>query len=185
MNWNWWHNKRLGLENIKIGDDTIIAPDAWLDGENGRIEIGQRCIIHPAAMLLPYDGLIKLGDDCSVNPFTILYGHGGLIIGNRVRIATHTVMIPANHVYEDKETPIFQQPISMKGILIEDDVWVGCNVTILDGVHIGKGAVIGAGSVVTKDVESYTVVGGSPARPIKLRGKSHAVFRREKIDGSA
>lgn len=174
MNWNWWYNKRLGIENIKIGDETIIAPDAWLDGENGSIEIGQRCIIHPGAMFLPYDGFIKLGDDCSVNPFTILYGHGGLTIGNGVRIATHTVMIPANHIYLDPETPIFKQDVTMKGIFIEDDVWVGCNVTILDGVRICKGAVIGAGSVVTKSVAPYTVVGGSPAKPIKTRGRSNS-----------
>jgi len=170
MNWNWWYEKRLGLNNILIGDGTLIAPDAWLDGENGRIEIGKRCLIHPGSMLLPYDGFIKIGDDCSVNPYTILYGHGGLTIGNGVRIATHTVMIPANHEYIDPDTPIFKQGVSMKGITIEDDVWVGCNVTILDGVRIGKGAVIAAGSVVTRDVSSYTVVAGTPARVIKNRG---------------
>jgi acetyltransferase-like isoleucine patch superfamily enzyme len=172
MNWNWWYDKRLGSQRITIGDGSLIAPDAWLDGENGQIVIGKRCIIHPGAMLLPYDGFIKLGDDCSVNPYTILYGHGGLTIGNGVRIATHAVMIPANHMYNDPEIPIFQQGVTMEGITIEDDVWVGCNVTILDGVRIGKGSVIAAGSVVTKDVESYTVVAGTPARPIKKRGGS-------------
>jgi acetyltransferase-like isoleucine patch superfamily enzyme len=172
MNWKWWHNKRLGYENIVVGEGALISPDAWLDGENGSIEIGKRCIIHPGAMLLPYDGFIKLGDDCSVNPYTVLYGHGGLTIGNAVRIATHTVIIPANHIYADPQTPIFQQEVTMEGVLIEDDVWVGSNVTILDGVHIQKGAVIAAGSVVTKNVGAYTVVAGVPARIIKRRSIS-------------
>jgi acetyltransferase-like isoleucine patch superfamily enzyme len=170
MNWNWWYGKQISRSNIVIGEGTEIAPGAWLDGENGRIEIGKNCLIHPCAMLLPYDGFIKLGDECSVNPYTVLYGHGGLTIGNYVRIATHTVVIPANHIYDDPDTPITFQSVTQEGIVIEDDVWVGSHVTILDGVHIGKGCVIAAGSVVTKDVEPYTVIAGVPARPIKKRG---------------
>jgi len=170
MNWDWWSDRRLGFRNVVVGEGSLIAPDAWLDGANGSIKIGRRCLIHPGAMLLPYDGFIVLGDDCSVNPYAILYGHGGLSIGNGVRIATHTVLIPANHIYADPDTPIFRQDVTMEGIVIEDDVWVGCNVTILDGVRIGKGCVIAAGSVVTKSAEPYTVLAGCPARPIKKRG---------------
>jgi len=74
-------------------------------------------------MLLPYDGFIKLGDDCSVNPFSVLSGHGGLTIGNYVCIATHTVMIPANHGYLDPNAPISLQDVTQEGIVIKDDVW--------------------------------------------------------------
>lgn len=171
MNWNWWYGKQIGRDNIMVGEGTEIAPEAWLDGENGRIEIGRNCLIHPCAMLLPYDGFIKLGDECSVNPYSVLYGHGGLTIGNYVRIATHAVLVPANHVYSDPDTPITLQDVTQEGIVIEDDVWVGSHVTILDGVHIGRGSVIAAGSVVTKDVMPYTVVAGVPAKPIKKRGQ--------------
>ena len=171
MNWDWWNKKWLSREKIKVGEGSQIARDAWLDGENGIIEIGENCLIHPMAMLLPYDGFIKLGDHCSVNPFTVLYGHGGLTIGNYVRIATHAVMIPANHSYLDPDVPITLQDVTQKGIVIEDDVWVGSNVTILDGVKVGKGAVIAAGAVVTKDVAPYTVVAGTPAKMINTRKK--------------
>lgn len=169
MNWNWWPGKQNSRESIVVGEGTQIAADAWLDGDNGTIEIGKNCLIHPMAMLLPYDGFIKLGHECSVNPFAVLYGHGGLTIGNYVRIATHVVIIPANHGYADPNIPITFQNVTQEGVVIEDDVWVGCNATILDGVTIGKGSVIAAGAVVTKDIDPYSVVAGSPARLIKKR----------------
>jgi acetyltransferase-like isoleucine patch superfamily enzyme len=65
--------------------------------------------------------------------------------------------------------------VTQQGIVIEDDVWIGNRATVLDGVRIGKGAVVGAASVVTKDVEPYTVVMGNPARVVSRRvsAKSH------------
>jgi acetyltransferase-like isoleucine patch superfamily enzyme len=118
---------------------------------------------------MTYGGFIRIGDHCSVNPFCVLYGHGGLTIGNNVRIATCTVIIPANHVFSDLDIPIHKQGTTALGIVIEDNVWIGANVTILDGVRIGRGAVIGAGAVVTKDVDPLHVVGGVPACTIKVR----------------
>jgi acetyltransferase-like isoleucine patch superfamily enzyme len=120
-------------------------------------------------MILSHGGDIVIGDDCSVNPYSILYGHGGLKIGDKVRIASHTVIIPGNHKFGRVDIPIFRQGVTMKGIVIDDDVWIGANCTILDGVSIGKGAVIGAGSVVTRDVEPFSVVAGVPARVITTR----------------
>lgn len=116
-------------------------------------------------MLLPYGGFIRMGDDCSDNPFTILYGHGGLAIGSQVRIAAHSVIVPANHNFSDPARPIRQQGLTMQG------VWIGSHVTILDGVRIGSGSVIAAGSVVTHDVESISITGGMPARLLKRRGE--------------
>jgi len=121
-------------------------------------------------MLLTYGGYIEIGDYCNINPFAILYGHGGLKIGNNVLIAAHTVIIPANHTFNDKNQLIRSQGDTKKGIIIEDDVWIGSGCQILDGITIGKGAIIGAGSVVTKDVEPYSVVAGVPSKLIKRRG---------------
>ncbi len=135
----------------------------------GTILIGKNCEISEYALFKTYGGEIVIGDDCSINPFCVIYGHGKLRIGNKVRIAAHTVIIPANHSFEDLEIPIMDQAESRKGITIEDDVWIGTGVRILDGVHIGKGAVVAAGSVVTKAVPDYAVVGGVPAKIIKTR----------------
>ncbi len=169
MKFQWWHEYQTGVEQISTDHATLVAPDARLDGASGPIRIGKRCVIHPGAMLLPYGGFITMGDDCTVNPYTILYGHGGLTLGNGVRIATHSVIIPANHIFTDPAQPIHTQKETRIGVAIEDDVWIGSNVTILDGVRIGRGSVIAAGSVVTKDVDPFSIMGGAPARLLKQR----------------
>lgn len=136
----------------------------------GSISIGKFSVVHDYAMILSYGGKIQIGDFCTVNPFCILYGHGGLRIGNGVRIAASTIIIPANHGFDDIEKFIFQQDETRQGIVIEDDVWIGAGTKILDGVRIGQGSVIGAGSVVTKNIENFTIAAGNPARTIRKRG---------------
>jgi acetyltransferase-like isoleucine patch superfamily enzyme len=140
-----------------------------VNAAGGRITVGARSHIHNHVLLLAYGGEITLGEDCSVNPFCVLYGHGGLHIGNHVRIATHSVFIPANHEFGDRQRLIRDQGIRAKGIRIEDDVWIGAGVRVLDGVSIGKGCVIGAGSVVTRSLPEYTIALGSPARVVGQR----------------
>jgi acetyltransferase-like isoleucine patch superfamily enzyme len=133
----------------------------------GSIAIGKNCEIHPFAMILTYGGNIAIGDNCSANPFAIIYGHGGVKIGNGVRIAAHSVIIPANHNTSGEGTPLYRSGISTKGIAIGDDVWIGCGARILDGVRIDSNAVVGAGSVVTRSVPAHATVAGVPARIIR------------------
>jgi acetyltransferase-like isoleucine patch superfamily enzyme len=156
---------------VRIGADPRIARGVRFNVKcGGTITLGARCRLHAGSILAPSGGYIELGDDCSLNPYSILYGHGGLKIGNGVRIAAHTVIIPSNHGFDDLTQPIFQQRSGGKGVVIEDDVWIGANCTILDGVRIAKGCVIGAGSVVSKSTEPLGIYGGVPARLIKTRG---------------
>lgn len=165
--------KRIKLRlfrGIIVGNNTFVSSKAKLQiAFGGSIHIGERCELHDYSMLLTYGGHIKLGDDCSVNPFCILYGHGGLTIGNGVRIASHSVFIPSNHNFQDIDKYIFEQDETSIGIFIEDDVWIGTRVTVLDGVTIGKGCVIAAGAVVTKNTDPYCIYAGVPARKIKSR----------------
>mgnify|MGYP001551434155 CR=1 FL=1 len=117
-----------------------------------------------------FGGFIKIGDNCTINHNCVIYGHGGLIIGNNVIIAANTVIIPANHIYSDPEKPIRLQGHTREGIIIGNDVWIGANCSILDGVTIGNGAIIGAGSVITKNVAAHNVVVGN-GRVINIREK--------------
>lgn len=135
----------------------------------GQIKIGENCELRSGCKILTYGGNIILGHNCSVNPYTILYGQGNLTIGNYVRIAANCVLIPSNHIFSDPDVPITFQGLTNKGICIEDDVWLGCGVTVLDGVTIARGCVIGAGSVVTKSTIQYGIYAGIPARLIKKR----------------
>lgn len=139
---------------------------------SGSIKIGRNTRIHDYAMLMSYGGPIEIGDDGSVNPFCVLYGHGGLKIGDGVRIASHSVIIPASHIYDDSAIPIWRQPETRLGIEIGDDVWIGTGVRVLDGVKIGRGCVIGAGAVVTKSLQDYSIAVGVPARIVGNRKES-------------
>jgi galactoside O-acetyltransferase len=114
---------------------------------------------------------IIIGDRVALNDnVTINADCGGkIIIGNDVLIAPNVVLRAANHQYARADVVIREQGHAAGVIRIGDDVWIGANVVILPGVSVGRGAVIGAGSVVTHDVAAYTVVAGVPAKPIGNR----------------
>lgn len=164
---------QLNKATDSIGEGSRIGAYCELSSAmGGTVSIGKRCDIGHGALLLTYGGTLQIGDDCSINPYCMIYGHGGLKIGNQVRIATHTVIIPANHKFDRLDVPIFSQGLSLQGVAIENDVWIGAHVVITDGVRIGTGAVIGAGAVVTSNVEPYAVYAGVPARLLKYRVSS-------------
>ena len=140
---------------------------ASLRGHRGAaIIIGRDCEIHPYVMILSYGGSIHIGDRVSVNPFTIIYGIGNVHIGNGVRFATSVTVIPANHNAHNDGTLITESGITKLGIRIEENVWIGAGARILDGVTIGRDSVVGAGSVVTRNVAPGSRVVGVPARPL-------------------
>lgn len=110
-------------------------------------------------------GDVLIGDGTLVGMRNTLIGP--LRIGSHVIVAQNVVFSGLNHCFEDSTMPICRQPISKREIVVEDDCWIGANSVITAGVHIGTHAVVGAGSVVTKDVPPFTVVAGCPARVIK------------------
>jgi acetyltransferase-like isoleucine patch superfamily enzyme len=171
---NSYRRIRFGIQYF--GRPIRIDASSWISSRcvirvtsGGSIAIGRNCIIHDFAMILTYGGDIKIGDDCSLNPFAIVYGHGGVRIADGVRIAAHTVIIPANHTVADDGTPLHKAGTSAKGIDIGANVWLGSGSRILDGVRIGMNAIVGAGSVVTKSVPEGATVAGVPARVIRQR----------------
>lgn len=99
---------------------------------------------------------------------------GTVRIGNFVMMGTDCLIVSQNHRFSDLTIPMCRQGFDEdKPVVIEDDVWIGSRVIILPGIRIGRGAIIGAGAVVTKDIEPYMIVGGNPARIIgDRRGKN-------------
>lgn len=125
---------------------------------------------------------IEIGNYSGINHHTDIGGRGGLTIGNHVMIGPYCQILTAVHKSDDWKKPITRQGIECKPVLIEDDVWIGTHAVILPGVKIGKGAIIGAGAVVTKDVEPYSLVAGVPARHIRYRFSEKNIQKAKKID---
>ena len=138
-------------------------------------------------------GNIELGHNVSISgPGTVLHAEIGKIkIGSYTSIAPNVTITEFNHDIKKPSTYAFnynvycgdfKQDIVSKGdIIIGEDVWIGSNVSILSGVNIGRGAVIAAGAVVDKDVEPYSVVGGVPAKLIKMRFTPEKINELDKI----
>lgn len=114
---------------------------------------------------------IEIGDNVSFNSDVMVNADvGGLIrIGSNSIIGPGTIMRSSDHVFTSRDVSIRYQGHKAGTIVIEEDVWVAANVVVVGNVRIGRGAVIAAGAVVVRDVASYTVVGGVPARLIKER----------------
>lgn len=162
-------NKIRSRKNISIHPTAYVSRKAIIVcNGGGNISIGANCEIHPYSVIKSYGGNIEIRDNCSLNMFSIINGHGGVKIGNSVRIASHSVIIPSNHVINSELKPLHEKGVVSNGINIGNNVWIGAGCTVLDGVKINDNSVIAAGSVVNKDVEKATIVGGVPIRILKI-----------------
>lgn len=133
-------------------------------------KLGSFILIYPGVHLTHTYG-ISFGKKCSINSGAILDGRGGITIGDDVMIGPHSYIASSSHTYDNPKVPMTSRGHFMKPVTIKDDVWIGANTTILGGVTIGKGVIVGAGAVVTKNVPNYTIVGGVPAKKIGFRGE--------------
>lgn len=115
-------------------------------------------------------GMISVGNDCYIGAGVQFYAwNERIMIGNNVLIAAGVKMITRKHDFSIKDVPISSQGYSNLPIIIEDNVWIGFQSIVLPGIRIKQGSIIGAGAIVTKDVEPFTIVGGTPARLIRAR----------------
>jgi acetyltransferase-like isoleucine patch superfamily enzyme len=141
---NWYLRKFL---KMKIGKNTSLCYRCFITGDEKGAQI-------------------NIGDNTVINREVYLDGRVSLNIGNNVNISHKTIIQTLTHDPQDSNFNCLSKPV-----IIEDNVWIGVGATILPGVKIGEGAVIGAGSVVTRDVSAHTIVVGNPARFIKYREK--------------
>jgi acetyltransferase-like isoleucine patch superfamily enzyme len=112
---------------------------------------------------------IVIGNNVGIGEFAYLGGAGGLEIGDECIVGQYLSCHPENHNYDDITISIRHQGVSRKGIKIGKNCWIGSKVTILDGVEIGAGSIIAAGSVVTKSFDENSIIGGVPAKLLKSR----------------
>ena len=160
------HQHALALAaGTEVGASCYLAPSASITGNPGSgLRLGNQCFVAANAYVTDF---VRLGNNCTLNPFVTL--RGKIEGGDGIRIGAYACMVGFNHGFEDTEVPIYRQPHTSKGIVLGDDIWVGAHVTVLDGVRVGSHSILAAGAVVTKDVPDYAIVGGNPARVIRMR----------------
>jgi len=164
------HHTELQLgANIFINDRVTIFQDT----DGGPVELAERVhLYNDICIQTGGGGSLKIGHDTHIQPRCQFSAYKAPIqIGCGVQIAPNCAFYPYDHGIAPGQ-PIKQQPLQTKGgITIEDDAWLGFGVIVLDGVRIGKGAVIGAGAVVTRSVPDGAIAAGVPARVISMRSE--------------
>ncbi|MHC4952095.1 MAG: acyltransferase [Planctomycetota bacterium] len=164
------HRYARGVEDLKVGEGTIVEPTALVENSE-KIEIGNDCYIGHLVQLQGYplntksiviENGVWIGSGC------ILNGAGGLSIGDGVGVGPGTIILTSEH-FLDGHPKIMSNPLEFKPVVIDKWADLGAGCRIVPGVHIGEGAFVGMGAVVTKDVRPYTVVVGVPAREIRHR----------------
>jgi acetyltransferase-like isoleucine patch superfamily enzyme len=160
----WLYNP----DKIVIGDEVQVRRGVVMDGrtelDRPGIVLSHGVHIKEYAHLDAYGGFIQCGEDVRIGQHSIIAGHGGIVFEDWSGVAGLSYVIAANHTFKDPSIPFVAQPETKQGIRIGEGAWCASGVIILDGVTIGDHAVVGAGAVVRKDVDPFTVVLGNPAR---------------------
>ena len=131
-----------------------------------RFWLGRRSVVESYCCINNAVGDVTIGDYTRIGIHCTLIGP--VCIGNHVNLAQGITVTALNHNFEDSSKRIDEQGVSTKPVVIGDDVWIGTNAVILPGVTIGSHCVVAAGAVVTKDIPDHTLVGGVPAKVIKI-----------------
>lgn len=136
-------------------------------GEN--FSLGRNSIIECTGVIRELGESLEIGDNVGIAANAFISVRGNVKIGDSAIFGPGVKLFSENHIFTDRNTPIYLQGASRQGIEIGEDCWIGANAVILDGVKIGKGCVIAAGAVVNKDIPDYSIAGGVPAKIIGTR----------------
>lgn len=159
-------------KNISLGDDVVFDGDVVLDakGNKSLIEIGDSVFLGKHTIVSCSSARINLADNISIGPNCyIRASRGDVSLGSDITIGPNSVIISGNPGHKRLDIPMMKQEGPALGITIEDDVWMGVGVRIVDGVRVGKGSVIGAGAVVLDEIPDYSIAVGVPAKVIGTR----------------
>ena len=169
--------KIISGHKLSVGKNFVVERGAEINCISTKgIQFGDKVTIGSYAIIRPsnvYGGPVgvglKIGNHSNIGPYSYIGCSGYIEIGNNVMMAPRVSLFAENHNFESIDSPMKDQGVTTSPIIIEDDCWIAANSIILAGVRIGKGSVIAAGSVVTKDVKPYSVMVGNPAKKLKNR----------------
>lgn len=158
---------------ISIGANVIVDDNVVLDAKGSpdvsRITIGNDVLLGRNGILSCTDGQIEFGDYVSTGPGCYFTTKGRIRIGSNISIGPNVHVIAAGHAFDDAETPVIRQERTAKGVVVEDGAWLGAGCFLLDGVTVGRNAIVAAGAVVTQDVPAMAIAGGVPAKVLRMR----------------
>jgi acetyltransferase-like isoleucine patch superfamily enzyme len=161
---------------IRLGRGVTLGRGVIIDALSRHgVELGDNVNIGPYSIIMATGVVTRIGEGCrlgarsAMGAYSFIGAAGGVWIGEDVIMGQRVSFHAENHVFERTDVPIRQQGVTRKGITVEDDCWIGANVTFLDGARVGRGCVIGAGSVVQGEIPPYSVAVGVPARVVKSR----------------
>lgn len=154
----------------KCGDRLFVGIGVEITGFEG-IRMGSNVRIMKYASVYSRDGSVELGDNISINANACIGAADGgkIVIGHDVQIAQNVVLRASDHAFDRVDVPIMEQGHTGGAIRIGNDCWIGANAVVTRNVTVGDHSIIGAGAVVTRDVPPYAIVGGVPARVLRMR----------------
>ena len=166
-----------GARHLHLGRNVKIEELAEVQGLSRRgvwlgdgVTIGRGASIRPSSYYGHDLGEgLRIGRGTAIGAYSWIGASGQVTIGEDVMLGPRVVVIPENHIHANLELTIKEQGVVRNGVIIEDNCWIGCNVTILSGVTIGHGSIIAAGAVVNRDIAPNSIAGGVPARVLKQR----------------
>ncbi|MEA3485967.1 MAG: acyltransferase, partial [Candidatus Aerophobetes bacterium] len=158
-------------QRIFLGNRVFIGENSYLNvmGHKGQIEIGDDVEIFRGCVFRAGNGRILINKSVYIRENVVLYGHGNIEIGEYSGLGSGVKIFTGRHYFKDKSTPIMLQGGGHRKVKIGKDVFIFASAIVLAGITIEDGAVIGAGSVVTKDIPSYSIAMGVPAEVIGKR----------------
>lgn len=169
---------------ICIGDNTIIDDNCLLDGkgvENQGIIIGKDVFIGRNSIILCTDGDIHIDDNVSIGFNCEVMSANYVHLGKKVLLSSYCYLNAATHDFSRTDIPVVDQESTGDRIILEQNAWLAANVTVLDGVTIGRDAIVGAGAVVTRNIPPLTIAVGVPAKAIRSRCREDEGPLHEKI----
>lgn len=167
-------NVRLMVpRRIFLGRRVMIGESSFLDANTaqGRIELQDDVWLSRGSYIVAGKAEVEIGTQSYIGHRSLMYGHSGIRVGRDVLIANDVQLICGNHTFTRRDLPIRAQPPSGAPIVIEDDVWLGASSIVLGGVTVGHGSVVGAGSVVTRNLPPFSLARGVPAKVVGERGQ--------------
>lgn len=144
----------IGRDGVRLGNNVRLREFGWVQVTSHLTNLGQG---------------LTIGDDTYVGPYCILGAGGGIALGRDVTLGAYVQILAEDHEFGDPNLPVNEQGVRRRGITLADGCWLGNGVIVLDGVRVGERCVVGAGSIVTRDLPDGAVAVGNPARVIRIR----------------